>query len=154
MCYHRKVPLQGQEEFIMRKTPVSVHVPRKEHGLLQGFSNVPCSAPLVFPDQGIIGNWCPIHLEPKAPSTLCHAHFSPFQLIIAFHRWSPFVLRLSGHLLLFCVMARTHLAFLKRLDRPFLLQVGINFQAEVGGDLWKGRRKVGGSLELSGLLRG
>ena len=29
---------------MLRKAPVSFHVPRKEHGLLQGFSDVPCLA--------------------------------------------------------------------------------------------------------------
>ena len=144
--YHREIPLQGQEEFILRKMLVSVHVPRKEHGLLQGFSNVPYSTPLIFLDRGIPGNWYPIHLEPRAPSTLCHAHFNLFQLIAAFHRRGPFVPRLPGYFLVFCAMTRTHLAFLKRLDRPFLLQVRINFQVKVGGDLWRGRRKVGGEL--------
>ena len=134
MPYHHKVPLQGQEQFVLRETLVSVHVPRKEHGLLQGFNDVPYLAPLVFPNRGVPRIWCPIHLKPKAPTTLCHAYFSPIQLVAALHRRGPLVTRFPSHLLVFCAMPRAHLAFLKRLGRPLLLQVRVNLQAEVDGD--------------------
>ena len=120
------VPLQGQEEFILRETPVSVHVPRKEYGLLQGFNNVSCSAPLVFSDKGIPRNWYLIHLEPRAPSTLCHAHFSSILLLVAVHELGPLVPRFLDHLLMFWAMLKTNLTFLKRLDWPFLLQVRVS----------------------------
>ena len=50
LSYHHKIPLQRQKEFILQKASVSFHVPGKEHGLLQGFDDVPCSAPIVLLD--------------------------------------------------------------------------------------------------------
>ena len=106
--------------------PVSTYVLGKEYGLFQGFSNVSCSAPLVFSDRGIPRNWYPIHLELGAPNTLCHAHFSFILLFVAVHGLGPLVPRFLDHLLIFGAMPRTILAFLERLDWPFLLQVRVS----------------------------
>ena len=73
-------------------------------------------------------------------------------LVLALHRFGPFVIRVLGIPLLLSPFLRPNLPLLQILNYPLLLQIWIGLQSEVGRDLGWRRRKIDKNLGLGGLF--
>ena len=100
---------------------------------------------------GIPRNGSTLHLQSRSLRALALVQLG---LILTLHGLGPFVLGLPGFPLLLGPFLRPNLPFLQILNCPFLLQIWIGLQSEVGREQGRRMRKIGRNLGLGGLFGG
>ena len=128
--------------------PEAFHVPREKERLLQGLGEDVDMTPLRLPKCGIPRDGKTLHLQPKSLGVLTSVQLS---LIPTLHGLGSFVLGLPSLSLFLGPFLRPNLPFLQIFNCPFLFQIWIGLQSEVGRELG---RKIGRNLGLGGLLGG
>ena len=137
------------------EAPVSLHVFRKEEGLLQSLGNMTCMPSMIMSNGDIPGNGNTVHLQFRRPYARWTAYLSCEIIFLTFNKVGPPTSLVLGHPLLFVPLWGAYLALLRSLLLPLSPQFRIGLQPKINRELRRGRRRwVYWGLRLVGLLGG